>query len=220
MWWDQMKQVEHINESRITWKQFRKYFQKEYLSEHFYDKKMQDFFEIRLGSMTMAEYENKFLGLLMYVGFINDEKVKIQRFLSGFSSFYKEKIQYDATRTLTKTIRKDKYMCEKGKGGESMKKYWKDKNKDKYDQRRKGFKPHFNINSPNKNHQNEYAKDESKREDSLGKRGRPPIQCWGCKEDHLYKDFPNRKNKMKTMHNNQDDTTVEDMGIIYGTLYY
>jgi hypothetical protein len=57
MWWDQLKQVEHVNESRITWKQFKKYFQKEYLSEHFYDKKMQEFFELRLGSMTMGEYE-------------------------------------------------------------------------------------------------------------------------------------------------------------------
>jgi hypothetical protein len=40
MWWDQLKQVEHVNESRITSKQFKKYFQKEYLSEHFYHKKM------------------------------------------------------------------------------------------------------------------------------------------------------------------------------------
>jgi hypothetical protein len=63
MWWDQLKQVEHINENRITWKQFKKYFQKEYLSENFYDKKMQEFFELRLGSVTMVEYENKFLGL-------------------------------------------------------------------------------------------------------------------------------------------------------------
>ena len=62
MWWDQLKQVEHINENRITWKQFKKYFQKEYLLEHFYDKKMQDFFELGLGSMTMEKYEKKFLG--------------------------------------------------------------------------------------------------------------------------------------------------------------
>jgi hypothetical protein len=38
---------------------------------------MKDLFELRLGSMTMVKYENKFLGLLKYVGFINDEKVKI-----------------------------------------------------------------------------------------------------------------------------------------------
>jgi hypothetical protein len=69
VWWDQLKKVEHVNESRITWKQFSKYFQKEYLSEMFYEKKVQELFELRLGSMTMVEYENKFLGLLNYVRF-------------------------------------------------------------------------------------------------------------------------------------------------------
>jgi len=39
MWWDQLKQFEHINQNRITWKKFKKYFQKKYLSENFYDKK-------------------------------------------------------------------------------------------------------------------------------------------------------------------------------------
>jgi hypothetical protein len=65
MWWVQLKQVEHINERRITWKKFKKYFQKEYLSDHFYHNKMQEYFEIMLGSMTMTKYENRFLGLLM-----------------------------------------------------------------------------------------------------------------------------------------------------------
>jgi hypothetical protein len=148
--------------------------------------------------MTMGEYENKFLGLLKYVGFIKDEKVNIQRFLSGLSSFYKEKIQYDEPRTLTKTIRNANYLYEQGKGREPLQKSWKDKKKDKSDQRRKGFKPSFNRNSPNKNQQDWFAKDESKREESLGKRGRPPIKCWGCKEDHMYKDFPHREDKMKT----------------------
>jgi hypothetical protein len=31
-----------------------------------------------LGSMTMTEYEKKFLGLLKYVGFIKDEKVMLE----------------------------------------------------------------------------------------------------------------------------------------------
>jgi hypothetical protein len=53
---------------------------------------MQYFFEIQLGSMTMEEYKNKLLGLFKYVGFIKDEKVKINRFFSGLPSFYKENI--------------------------------------------------------------------------------------------------------------------------------
>jgi hypothetical protein len=80
---------------------------------------------------------------------------------------------------LTKAIKKDKYLYEKVQGRESMKKYLKDKKKEKFDQRRKGFKPPFNKNEPNKNHQDQYVKGESKREYFMGKRGRLPIQCWG-----------------------------------------
>jgi hypothetical protein len=63
------------------------YFQEKYLFEHYYERKIKDFFEIKLGSMKMEEYENRFFELLKYVGFIKDEKVKIQRFLSGLPSF-------------------------------------------------------------------------------------------------------------------------------------
>jgi hypothetical protein len=62
---------------------------------------MKELFELTLGSMTMGEYEKNFLVLLKYVGFIKDEKVKIHRFLSGMSSFYKDKIQHDEPKTLT-----------------------------------------------------------------------------------------------------------------------
>ena len=52
--------------------------------------------------------------------------------------------------------------------------------------------------------------------------GRPPINCWRCKEDHMYKDCPHREDKMKTIHNIQEATIVEDMGRsiprIYATL--
>jgi hypothetical protein len=218
MWWDQLKQVEHVDERRITWKQFKNYFQKEYLSEHFYDKKMQELFELGLGSMTMEKYKKKFLGLLTYVKFIGDEKVKIQIFLSGIPAFYKENIKYDEPKTLTEAIRKAKYLYYQGQGREYLHKYWKDKKNVNFDQKRKGFKPPFNRNEPNRNHQDQYAKGDSRNEYSLGKRGRPPIQCWGCKEYHIYKDCPHRKDKVKTMHNIQEATTVEDMGRIYAAL--
>jgi hypothetical protein len=38
---------------------------------------MQDFFELKLGNMSMEGYKNKFLELFIYVGFIKDDKVKI-----------------------------------------------------------------------------------------------------------------------------------------------
>jgi hypothetical protein len=67
-------------------------FKKKYLSKHYYDRKMKEFFELKLGSMTMDEYERRFLELLRYVDFIKDEKVKIQIFLSGIPSIFSDKI--------------------------------------------------------------------------------------------------------------------------------
>jgi hypothetical protein len=119
---------------------------------------------------------------------------------------------------LTEAIRKDKYLYVQGQGREYLQESWKDKKNAKSDQRRKGFKPSFNRNKPNRNHQYQYAKGDFKKEDSLGKMGRPPIQCQGCKEDHLYNDFPHRKDIVKDVHNIQEATKIKDMGRIYATL--
>ena len=63
----------------------------------------------------MEEYANKFLKLLRYVRYIKDEKVKIQRFLSGLPQSYKDKIDFCEPRTLEEAIRKDKYCYEQSK---------------------------------------------------------------------------------------------------------
>jgi hypothetical protein len=83
MWWDQLVQVQHVREKDITWKEFKRYFERKYLTKRYYDRKMKEFFELKLGSMTIDEYEQRFLELLKYVPFIKDEVVKIQRYLSG-----------------------------------------------------------------------------------------------------------------------------------------
>jgi hypothetical protein len=64
--------------------------------------------------------------------------------LSGIPSFYKQRIQYDEPKTLTETIKKAKHMYEKEKGKKCLQKSWKDKKKEKSNQRMKGFEPPFN----------------------------------------------------------------------------
>jgi hypothetical protein len=81
----------------------------------------------------MVEYEKKFLGLLKYVRFIGDEKVKIQRFLSGLAAFFKEKTKYDEPKTLNEAISKAKYVYDQGHGRESLQKYLKEKKNEMYD---------------------------------------------------------------------------------------
>ena len=80
-----------------------------------YDKKIKKLFEIKLRSIIMDEYERSFLELLKYIGFIKDEKVKIQIFMSGLPSLFSDKIQFDEPRTLKEATRKSKYLYEQRK---------------------------------------------------------------------------------------------------------
>jgi hypothetical protein len=89
--------------------------------------------------------------LLKYVDFIKDDKVKIQRFLSGLPSFYSEKIQYDNLRTLEESTRIEKHIYEQSKERSVFQKAWNDKMKGKKDQRQKGFKPPFFKNDSQAN---------------------------------------------------------------------
>ena len=70
-------QVQHIKEKSVTWREFKKYFEKKYLTKRYYENKMKELFELKLGSMIIDEYERRFLELLKYVSFIKDETINI-----------------------------------------------------------------------------------------------------------------------------------------------
>ena len=124
-WWEKLKQVEGLEERKISWKIFQKYFKQENLLQQYYDKNIIELFELQLGNMTMDEYENRFLELLSYVDFIREDKVRIQHFLSGLLAFYKEQINYDEPLTLKECIRKAKFLYEQGKNRKDLHKRWK-----------------------------------------------------------------------------------------------
>jgi hypothetical protein len=77
------------------------------------------------------------------------------------------------------------------------------------DQRKKGTKPPFFRNSPQ-------GKPSFREPGMVGigeqRPRQTPIQCWGCQENHKYKDCPHKNDKVRVVHNVQQDETVEDMG--------
>jgi hypothetical protein len=83
IWCEDLRNVKGIHEKDLSWKQLEKYFKKKYLSENYFDGKAKEFYELKLGQLTIDEYINKFLELMRYVPYIKDEKVKMQRFISG-----------------------------------------------------------------------------------------------------------------------------------------
>ena len=88
IWWEELKNIKGVREEDLSWKQFEKYFRKKYLSERYFDEKAKEFYELKLGHLTMEEYVKKFLNLLRYVPYIKAEKVKAQCFISGLPKEY------------------------------------------------------------------------------------------------------------------------------------
>jgi hypothetical protein len=77
------------------------------------------------------------------------------------------------------------------------------------EKRKKGTKPPFFINKS----QGQLAYKEPRMTEILGQRPRqPPIQCWGCKGDHMYRDCPHRGEKVRIVHNVHQVDKLEDMG--------
>jgi hypothetical protein len=84
------------------------------------------------------------------------------------------------------------------------------------EQRKKGNKPPFFKNSPQ-------GKPTSREPITIEKGGKrptkPPIQCWGCKGYHMYRDCPHRSENVRVVHDVQQAETMEDMCINATRIY-
>jgi hypothetical protein len=79
----------------------------------------------------------------------------------------------------------------------------------KVEQRKKGNMPPFFRNTA----QGQPTSKESRMTEAMETRpSQQSIQCWICGRNHLCRDFPQRGDKARTVHNVQQVTTVEDMG--------
>ena len=84
------------------------------MSKRFFDRKVKKFHELRMGSMTMDSFINRFIDLLHYVPYIKDEKVKIQHFLGCLPPKVWERIEFDMPKNLDTTLHKSRLCTEHG----------------------------------------------------------------------------------------------------------
>jgi hypothetical protein len=197
--------VKGVHEKELSWKQFNKYFRKQYLLEKYMDGKTKEFYELRLGQFTIDEYVNKFLKLLRYVPYIKDEKVKMQRFISGLPQTYWDRIEFEGPNTLEETIQKARYFYEQFGSKTEPHEDWKKKSSSGF--KKKGFKSSrfknygkgsmMNLPTRSVYQQNFPSQSGNKHfEAVLGKTDNPkkePLKCWGCGEDHRLRDCPHKK---------------------------
>ena len=72
IWWQDIKRVKNVKEQYLTWRFFKKYFKRKFLSKQYYGERDKEFYELKLGSMSMKELSSNFLSLLRYLPYIID----------------------------------------------------------------------------------------------------------------------------------------------------
>ena len=125
----------------IWWINFPKIFQEKYMLERFFNRKVKEFHEIRMGSMTMDSFINIFLDILHYVPYIKDEKVKIQQFLGCLPPNFQERIEFNMLKTLDTTLHKSGLYYEHGKLRQENMNRNRDKSKKFFDNHKLCFNP-------------------------------------------------------------------------------
>jgi hypothetical protein len=171
----------------------------------------------------MDAYAKIFMELLRYVPYLKDEKERVQCFLSGFPQSYQDIIEFDKPKTLEDTIRKAKCCYDQSRHKPEPSKDWK--RRDKSGSQKKGFRS-FPYKNPKKGaqfgqpsrsvHQQNFPSQSGNRpaEQAREKVEEPkkgPLQCWGCGEPHLLRDFPHRQHDNKKFYHVQEATTVNDV---------
>eukprot|EP00253_Pinus_taeda_P035478 PITA_35478 len=193
LWWEEFKMVKGVSGHTITWEKLHKYFKERYLTKHFYDEKARELHDLRLGQQTMDEFIICFTSLLHHVPYIQEEKAKVQRFVSSLPLIMRERIDFDNPRTMDDAIRNVRISYHQRKQkGEILGKRWVDKKSNKLagatkgnrGSGNKGFTKGQNNRSIQKNSLQLKPPSESKTDEQPRKMdnegtARPPMQCWG-----------------------------------------
>jgi len=135
-----------------------------------------EFYELKLGNLTMKDLCSKFLSLLRYVPYIAEEKPKVQRFLSCLPAIYKDIIEYDDPKVLEEAMCKAKICYEQNKNRTEHTSRWKGKRTDNYNQGRKNnrFSNNRNLGSNYKGYRGTNYKGNSTSNQPEGK-GKEPF---------------------------------------------
>jgi len=114
IWWENVKNIIGIHEEYVTWNEFARLFKKKYLSERYFDDREKEFYLVKMGSMIDEEY-TRFLELLRHVHYLKEEKVRIQRLISGLLISFKDRIKFNEPISLEESILKLKHFYEQSK---------------------------------------------------------------------------------------------------------
>jgi hypothetical protein len=85
LWWKMLLPQLNMAFKDVSRELFEEWFQERYLSEEFIEHQLNEFNALQQGGHTVPEYKTHYMELLLYVLHLNNEKLKVNRFVFGLN---------------------------------------------------------------------------------------------------------------------------------------
>ncbi|XP_073024474.1 uncharacterized protein [Primulina eburnea] len=104
-WWESVKALLEETRGVITWGDFKKAFLEEYFPKVDKDSKVTEFFELKQGTMTVAEYAKKFSTLICYAPWVaRNMQEKMHCFLMGLKPQIYDRVVANRSNTYAELL--------------------------------------------------------------------------------------------------------------------
>nr|XP_016440276.1 PREDICTED: uncharacterized protein LOC107766080 [Nicotiana tabacum] len=159
-WWVSISNAK-AKSPMLTWDDFVKAFRAKYVPHVYCDSKKKEFLNLRQGSMSIVEYQQKFLMLSRYAGGIIDgERDKCRKFEEGLNGYIQKSVAILQLEDFSKLI--------------SAALTWERIDKEKSSRRENKFrKGNSDYGGPSKKGKFDYSKTESAQKSSYHKQNKP-----------------------------------------------
>jgi hypothetical protein len=104
LWWKTLLPQLNMVVANVSWELFEERFRERYFLEEFIEHKLNEFNALRQCGRTMPDYEARFMELPRYAPHLNNEKIKVNKFVFGLNVSIYWKVRILMPQTLHDTI--------------------------------------------------------------------------------------------------------------------
>ncbi|XP_059075172.1 uncharacterized protein LOC131875155 [Cryptomeria japonica] len=105
-WWRIEERKIGLDITTISWELFLERFRARFLSEHWRQRKADEFHNLRQDRMIVDEYEQRFFELRQYIEIVADETMFVYHFVRGLKDYICREVCMHEPKTLHATIEK------------------------------------------------------------------------------------------------------------------
>jgi hypothetical protein len=111
-WWGNLERQLHLTPDTVSWELFKERFQSKYLPAYYKEQQVGAFHALVQGNRTVEEYEIRFMELVKYVLYMDNDQRQAERFVYGLNPKIRSMVQMWKMSSVAKVVENARYVEE------------------------------------------------------------------------------------------------------------